>query len=164
MLGRRFRPAVCDGLAADLAHGLAGPDEIGLTDLVAFFLTPDSSRDEVADLDIRRATAKQRLDVVLLDREQAGAQMPLGGQPDPVTDFAKGVADGGDDTDPALAAVAKFETRRGRGLLIRDGIERKLAVYRLDDVAARDHRIHRPDAVGIERHELDAADFIAPAT
>src|SRR5260370_42517280 len=90
--------------------------------------------------------------------------MTLGRQPDPIANFAKGVANRGNDADPALAAVAKLESR-GRGRpRIRDRLERKLAVDRLDDVAARDHAVHRPDAVGIERHELDEADLISLAT
>src|ERR1700720_4259586 len=151
-------------LAADLAHGLAGPDEIGLPDLVTLFLLPDPGRDEVADLDVRGAAAKQGLDVMLLDRKQTGAQMPLGGQPDPVANFAEGIADGGDDADAALAAIAKFESRGRRRPLIRNRLERKLPVDGFDDVAARDHGIHRPDAVGVERHELDETDFISLAT
>src|SRR5260370_12552594 len=90
--------------------------------------------------------------------------MTLGGHADSSANFAKGIRDRGNDADPALAAVAKFESR-GRGWpRIRDRLERKLAVDRLDDVAARDHAVHRPDAVGIERHELDEADLISLAT
>src|SRR5260370_6495535 len=90
--------------------------------------------------------------------------MTLGGHADSSANFAKGIRDRGNDADPALAAVAKFESR-GRGWpRSRDRLERKLAVDRLDDVAARDHAVHRPDAVGIERHELDEADLISLAT
>src|SRR3989454_10190550 len=101
---------------------------------------------------------------MLLNGEQAGPQVPLGCQPDTVANFAEGVADRGDDADPALATVAKPESRGRRWPLIGDRLERELAVDRLDDVAARDDAFHRPDAVGIERHELYEADFIALAT
>src|SRR3989440_11464867 len=90
--------------------------------------------------------------------------MTLGGQPDAVAHFAEGVADRRDDADPTLATVAKPESRgRGRAL-IGHRLERKFAVDRLDDVAAGDDALHRPDAIGIEWHELDEADFIALAT
>src|SRR5438477_14173 len=159
-----FPRYVPNELAADLAHGLAGPDEIGLADLVTLFCLPDPGRDEVADLGVRGAAAKQRFDVVLLDRKQAGPQVAFGGEPYPVADLAEGIADGRDDADPALAAIAKLESRGGRRPLIGDRLERKLAVDGFDDVAARDHGIHRPDAVGVEGHELDEADFIPFAT
>src|ERR1700730_7392760 len=136
-------------LAADLAHGLAGADEVGLPDLVPLFLLPDPGHDEVADLGVRRAAAKQGLDVVLLDRKQTSAQMPFGGQPDPIAHFAKGIADGRDDADAALAAIAKFESRGGRRPLIRDRLERKLPVDGFDDVAAGGPGIPRPDAVPV---------------
>src|SRR5713226_1449936 len=90
--------------------------------------------------------------------------MALGRQPDPVADFAKGITDRGDDADPALAAVAESKPAGRRRSLIRDRLEWKLTVDRFDDVAARDHALHRPDAVGIERHELDEADFITLAS
>src|ERR1700686_4156739 len=150
-------------LAADLAHGLGRADEVGLADLVTLFLLPDPGHDEVADLGIRRAAAELGLDVVLLDRKETGAQMPLGGQPDAIANFAKGIADGGDDADAPLAAIAKFESRGRRRPLIRDRFERKLPVDGFDDVAARDHGIHRPDAVRVERHELDETDFVSLA-
>src|SRR5256714_15596418 len=90
--------------------------------------------------------------------------MTLGGQPDTVADFAEGVADRWDDADPALATVAKPESCGGGRALIGHRLERKFAVDRLDDVAAGDDALHRPDAIGIEWHELDEADFIALAT
>src|SRR6266480_791999 len=90
--------------------------------------------------------------------------MTLGGQPDTVTHFAEGVADRRDDADPALATIAKPESRGGGRALIGHRLELKFAVDRLDDVAAGDDALHRPDAVGIEWHELDKADFIAFAT
>src|SRR5437867_7186838 len=90
--------------------------------------------------------------------------MTLGGQPDTVTHFAEGVADRRDDADPALATIAKPESRGGGRTLIGHRLERKLAVDRLDDVAAGDDAVHGPDAVGIEWHELDEADLIALAT
>src|SRR2546430_13239999 len=90
--------------------------------------------------------------------------MTLRGQPDAVAHFAEGVADRRDDADPALATVAKPEScSRGRAL-IGHRLERKFAVDRLDDVAAGDDAFHRPDPVGIERHELDKAGFIALPT
>src|SRR5438128_8548191 len=101
---------------------------------------------------------------MLLDGEQAGPQVTLGGQPDAVANFAEGVADRGDDPDSTLATVAKPESRGGGRTLIGHRLERKLAVDRLDDVAAGDDAVHGPDAVGIEWHELDEADLIALAT
>src|SRR5260370_38965470 len=150
--------------APDLAHRLAGPHEVSLADLVPLFLLPHRGRDEVTNFIVRCAATQQRLDVMLLDREQARPQMTLGGQPDPIANFAKGVTDRGNDADPALAAVAKLESRGWGRPRIRDRLERKLAVDLVDDVAARDHAVHRPDAVGIERHELDEADLVALAT
>src|SRR5260370_13829131 len=89
--------------------------------------------------------------------------MPFGGKPDPIADFAKGIADRRDDADAALATIAKLESRGRRRPLIRNRLEWKLAADSLDDVPAPDHGIHRPDAVGIERHELDQAHFISLA-
>src|SRR5467141_5337336 len=87
--------------------------------------------------------------------------MTLRRQPDAIAHFAKGVADRGNDADPALAPVAKPESRGGGRALILHRLERKLAVDRLDDVAAGDDALHRPDAVGIERHEFDKANLVA---
>src|ERR1700687_5683196 len=98
---------------------------------------------------------------MLLDRKQTGSEMSLGGEPDPIADFAKGVTHRRDDTNPALAAIAKLESRGRRRPLIGDRLQRKFPIDGFDDVAARDYGIHRPDAVGIERHELDEADFIS---
>src|SRR5258708_28250230 len=96
---------------------------------------------------------------MLPDREQARPQVALGRQPDSIADFAKSITDRGDDADPTLAAVAKTKPRGGRGPLIGRRLERELAVDRLDDVAAGDDALHRPDAAGIQGHELDATDF-----
>src|SRR5438876_6910920 len=41
------------GLAADLAHRLGGPNEISLPDLVSLFFLPDGSGDEIANLHVR---------------------------------------------------------------------------------------------------------------
>src|SRR5260370_21628090 len=86
--------------------------------------------------------------------------MPFGGEPNPIADSAEGVADRRDDADAALATIAKLESRGRRRPLIRNRLEWKLAADSLDDVPARDHGIHRPDAVGIQRPELDEPHFI----
>src|ERR1700693_2928990 len=86
--------------------------------------------------------------------------MPFGGEPDAIAHFAEGIADGRDNADAALTAIAKFESRGRRRPLIRDRLERKLPVDGFDDVAAGNHRVHLPDAVGVQWHELDEPDFV----
>src|SRR5260370_40162701 len=90
--------------------------------------------------------------------------MPFGGEPNPIADSAEGVADRRDDTDAALAAIAKLESRGRRRPLIRNRLEGKLAVDGLDDGAAPEHGIHRPDAIGVQPQELHEPDFLTLPT
>src|SRR5205823_127015 len=94
---------------------------------------------------------------------QAGAQMTLGRQANAIADPAESVADRGNHADPARSTVSKPESGRGCGPLIFNGLQCELAVDGLDDLATCYHAVHRPDAVGIERHELDEADLVSLA-
>src|SRR5437764_2498700 len=89
--------------------------------------------------------------------------MAVGRQANAIAHLAEGIADRGDDANPARSTVPKPESRGGCGALILDGLQGELAVDRLDDLATCYHAVHRPDAVGVEWHELDEADLVALA-
>jgi hypothetical protein len=71
------------------------------------------------ELVVARAGAQRVAQVGLGHREQAGAQLALGGDPDPVAVAAEGLAHRGDKADRALSVGELPAPRRGRPICSR---------------------------------------------
>ena len=92
--------------AADLAHRARRADEVDLADAVPGPLRAhragDRRRDASSTVGGRAPRiAAWRAQVGLVEREQAGAEPALGGDPDPVAVAAERLGDAGDDADVA---------------------------------------------------------------
>src|SRR5579875_2600723 len=72
------------GSAADRRHRARGLDEPGLADVVLELLAPDRVPDDARDLGVARPGAQRAAQIGLVQREQAGAQPAIGGEPDAV--------------------------------------------------------------------------------
>ena len=68
--------------AADALHRPRRLDEAGLADVVLQLLAPDGVADDRLELLVARAGAQRLAQVGLVQREEAGAQLALGRQPD----------------------------------------------------------------------------------
>src|SRR5262249_18797006 len=104
-------------------------------------------------------TTQDRAEVGLFECEEADAQLPLGGHPDPVTTATERFGDARYDPDVAPAVGVPVE---GGGLVSatagnRDWFERECRADRSQDLGRGHHAGCRPRAVGVEGHELDVA-------
>src|SRR3954470_10387175 len=104
------------GSAADLAHRAAGAHEVDLADAVAGPLGTDRAHDlvgeEVVELVVGRTAAEDGPQVELLEREQAGPQLALGGHADAVALLAERLGHAGDHADVADAVGVAEAFRR----------------------------------------------------
>src|SRR5437660_307950 len=85
--------------AADLAHAPRGPHEAHLTDVMAGPLRAHGALDGGGQVVVGGTISHNRPEVVLVQREQTGAELSLGGDPHPVTIAAERPRHGGDDPD-----------------------------------------------------------------
>src|SRR5882757_2233353 len=100
--------------AADRAHRAVGLDEVGIVDAVPRRLGPHRRPPGRLDRVVVRAGAQQASQIGLLLREQAAADLAVGGEPSPVAGAAEGVRHGRDDADGACAAVDLPQLRGSR--------------------------------------------------
>src|SRR3954451_3658399 len=145
-------------LSADRAHRSLRLNEPRLIDVVLELLAPDRLPDESLELGVRGAGAQRVSHVGFVQREQAGPQLAVGGQPDPVAVGTERLRDGIDEADLALAIGEAVDPRRGRALARRlDELVARLD--RAADLVACEHLVAAPGVLGIQRHELDEADL-----
>ena len=88
------------------------------------------------------AAAQDRAQVELVEREQAGAELALGGDPDPVALLAERLGDAGDHPDVADAvgvaeALGRLDVLAVVGPRHRQALEREDRVDAFEDLAAR---------------------------
>ena len=69
--------------------------------MVPLWLGANGLDDQALDLRDRCPSAQGRPEVYLVIREEAGAQLPVGGEPQAVALVAEVLADGGDEADGA---------------------------------------------------------------
>src|SRR6266511_578606 len=142
-----------DELAADLAQGPGGPDEVQLVDRVAPPLRGHGALDDCGDRVVVASVAEDAPHVELLDREQAVAHLAVGGEADAVAGGAERVRDARDDAD--LASPIAVPVALGRRAVAGHRLQRVHRVDGGDDLVAGDNRLHGPLPRRIERHELD---------
>src|SRR5918992_1980195 len=146
------------GSAADCAHRPRRLAEAPLADVVLQLLAPDGRADDPFQLVVARAVAQWPPKVGLVEREEAGPELALGGEADPIAVGAEGLGHRVDEADLPASVGEAEDARRRRGLA-RQLLER---MDRVDDrpqlIAAQD-RVRRPGVVSVERHELDEADL-----
>src|SRR5690606_15161819 len=99
--------------------------------------------------------------VGLLGGEQAVADLPVGGEPDPVTGGAEGAGDRADDADPGRSAVDEEQFGGGAATLGRVvGGEVDVAGQQLQDLVGGDHVLAPPAVLGVQRHLLDETQLV----
>src|SRR6266566_3250349 len=144
-------------LSADEHHGPGWGHKTRLVDAVAFLFLVDYRADKEGHILIRSAAAQQVPQVVVLFAEQAGSQLPVGGQTDARTEAAKGLRDRRDQPDLARSAVGKAVFPRGFAPLVRNLLELPGRVDAPVNRRCGDDQASRPVAVGVKRHEFDKA-------
>src|SRR2546425_8933156 len=141
-------------LSADEHHGPGWGHKTRLVDAVAFLFLVDYRANKEGHILIRSAAAQQVPQVVVLFAEQAGSQLPVGGQTDARTEAAKGLRDRRDQPDLARSAVGKAVFPRGFAPLVRNLFELPLRVYAPVNLRCGDDQASRPVAVGGKRDEF----------
>src|SRR5262245_44978191 len=86
-------------LAADLAHRSVGADEIDPPDVVAGPLHTHGPGELVGELVVGAAAAHDRPEVELVEGEEAGAELAVGGDPHAVAALAERRRDARDHAD-----------------------------------------------------------------
>ena len=122
-------------------------------------LAPHRTAHHGLELVVVGSAAQHGAQVRLAQREQAGAQLAVGGYADPVAVGAEGLRDRVDEAD-AAAAVGEAEGPRGRAGGAGLGLQRVNRMDRGTDLLAAEHVVGRPRVVGVKRHELDEADLV----
>jgi selenocysteine-specific elongation factor len=147
--------------AADRGHRTVRLQERRVADPVPRQLRRDRRPPAGGDVLIRRTGAQRPAQVTLGAGEQAVADLPVGGEPDPVARAAERPGDRSDHADPGGAAVHE-EGLGGGGAALPSGIvgQGELAGQRLEDLARRDHLGALPAVLGVERHLLDEPQLV----
>src|SRR5262245_25496454 len=124
---------------------------------VFFFL--HGRHDEIDQLVARRPGSQQPFDVVFDGRKEAGADHPVGGQPNAAAMAAEGLCDGIDEADFARRAVGESPPPRRLAQVFRfDSFERVDRVDPPSQLLAWNDHFAPPDFAVVERHEFDEAD------
>src|SRR5262249_12357308 len=114
---------------------------------------------EIDQFIARSPGSQQRFDIVFDGRKEAGADHPVGGQPDAAAMAAEGLCDGIDEADFARRAVGESPPPRRFAQLFRfDSFERVDRVNPPSHLLARNDHFAPPDFAVVERHEFDEAD------
>src|SRR5262249_55793212 len=145
--------------AADLAHGPRRRAEPRAGHTGVELLAPHGVANQDLDLVVAGARAQGLAQVRLADREEAGAQLAVGGKPDAVAVGAERLRDGIDEADLARPIGEPMDA--GSGVRLARHLDE--LVPRLDDLpnlGAGQDRVRRPGAVRVQRHELDETDLI----
>src|SRR5690348_9627123 len=100
-------------LSADLGHRAARSHEAGLVDAVLQLLVLDGPANVRGELLVRRPFAQRGLEIPFAAREQARAELAVGGQPDAVAGRAERLGHRVDEADLA-GAVGEAEAARSR--------------------------------------------------
>src|SRR3954468_2432527 len=148
-------------LPADSGHRTYGLQETRIIDAVTGAFGGDGRQPPVGQLVVGGARAHRGAQVGLLTREQAVADLPVGGQPYAVAGAAEGPGHRGDDADRRRAAVDQ-EPLGGRAaprVPVVGGQLERLGQAR-EDLVGGDHALARPAVLGIERHLLDEAQLV----
>ena len=126
----------------------------------AHFAADRRPRCSVGELVVGGAGPQRAPQVGLVDGEEAGPELAVGGEAHPVARRAERVGDRRDHADLALAV--DVAPPLGRLVAPDHGLERPPGADGADDLGGRHDLVGLPAAVGVERHELDVADLDAP--
>src|SRR5579863_4812199 len=103
---------VCRELSPDVHHGPRRRHKIRLADVMTLFFSENHTANELRQFFIRCPALHLRVQIVVPDREQAGANLAIGGDADAAAVAAERMRDRSDD--PNLAnAVIEAVTPRG---------------------------------------------------
>ena len=120
----------------------------------------DGSGQQIVEFGTRCTSTQDRAHVEFVEREQARAELALGGEPHPVAVPAERLGDAGDDPD--LTAAIEIPVALGGFVGAHNRLGRKLSRDCRQDLVGRHDDICIPHIAGFERHELDEADLDAP--
>src|SRR5215831_1050923 len=135
-------------------HGPRGRDEIGFADVMTFLFFRDDVADELFQFSIARTPPHLRMQIVIPDREEAGADFPVGGDANPAAMAAEWMRYGRNDPDLSDAVFESIPARCLRTSM-RNLDERTVFSHPRENFFKPDHRRWRPEAIFFERHELD---------
>ena len=133
--------------------------------MTRFFL-PDGGDDEICEILVGGARPEKSLQVVVGQRKEAGSEVAIRRDPNPVAAIAEWLTDGGDDPDRSASVGEVMDGRRLRPVAL-------FASQRIDrmhpgvNLGAGHDRVHGPPPLRVERHILDEADLnvlLAPQT
>src|SRR5207302_7921197 len=102
--------------AADLRHRARGADESALVDPMLELLVGDRLADRRRQLRVGGSVAERGLEIPFPGREEAGAELAVGGDADPVAGRAERLRDGVDEADLALPVGEAVALGGRRGL------------------------------------------------
>src|SRR3954471_20866456 len=143
------------GSSPDLRHRPRCSSKAGIVDLVLELFVTYCVANELDQLVVGGACAERGLEIPFAAREEAGAELAVGGEPDAVAARAERLRHRVDEAQLAGAVGEAVATRRGRRFR-RQLLEGPVPL--LDDRAdlpARKDVVFAPGLVRVEGHELD---------
>src|SRR4051812_34020244 len=147
--GRFYSPLRRES-APDLGHRARGADKTCLVDPMLQFLVQNRIPHGCCDLGVGRAVAERGLQIPLAMREEAGAELAVGRNPNSVAGRAERLGDRIDEAHLA-DAVGKAVALRRRGGLRGQLDERPVDLLdQRTDLAAGQHLVVAPHLVGVE--------------
>src|SRR6185369_1786752 len=131
-------------------------------DVMAFLLVPDNLPKPFHNPLVAGCAAQQRLQIVLRQAEEAGADFAVGGQSEAVAMSAERLAHRRDQAD-LPATVGEGPAPGGfRGIDRLNGAQLEARLETLQYFAPGNDQVLLPRAAGIQRHEFDKAQTQAP--
>src|SRR6266478_6605127 len=124
-------------------------------------LRPQTVLDQLRQLRVARARPQRLAQIDLPFVQQAPAEVPVSGKPDPVAGGAERLGHAGDDADPSAEGAAVLLARPvdARRLLEADGLQRELLFEPGADRLRRKHPEPLAPVISLEWHILDVSNF-----
>src|SRR3982074_2917493 len=145
-------------LTANMHHGSRSGHESRLPDMVPLFFLYDDFLDELSELFIRSAASHQFVQIMLPNREQAGAQLAIGGDADAAAVATERMRHRGNDSNLAHA-IGEAIAPSGFATLVRNLLQRHKLRHARKNLVQRDHNLRSPNPIFFERHKLDEAHY-----
>src|SRR5581483_4753233 len=122
-----------------------------------FLFPADDAANKLGQFVILGAPSHQAMQIMVPDREQTGSDLPVRGDADAAAMPAERMRNRRDDPDFPHTVIEPVPARSlAAGMW--NLVQRTVLGHALEDFVQGDHHRGRPDAVFLERHELDEAD------
>ena len=132
----------------------------GLYDPVVFGLVFDGPPDQVKDMVVVLSISQGGFEIGFLIGKKATPEMALGRQPQPITLFAKVIAESPDKTQFAFGPLEHIPLGRAVHAVMKDGLEAPQGTDTVLYVVDRYKFVITPTVTIPDRHELDKADVV----